>query len=107
MPFRPLPSDARAGKRVAVAGFGAEFEEQVGRREPLHLHAVLRELPAEEGLVRERLVDEVPGVRVDLVEVADAGEEAPALDREAVRQRCRAEERFLDAHLARRRRAPP
>ena len=87
---------ARAGKRVAIAGFGAELEEQVGRREPLHLQAVLPELSPEERLVRERLVDEIPGVRVHLVQVADAGEEAAALDREPGRQRRGAEERFLD-----------
>ena len=70
-----------AGKAVAVAGFRAELDEQVGGREPLHLHAVLRELAAEEGLIDERLVDEVPGVRVHLVEIAEAREEAAAPSR--------------------------
>ena len=85
-----------AGKRVAVAGFRAELEEQIGRREPFHLHAVLLELSAEERLVGERLIDEVPRVRVHFVEIAEAGEEASALRGEAVGQRERAEERFLD-----------
>ena len=76
---------ARAGKRVAVAGFRAEFDEQIRRREPLELQAVLRELSAEEGLIRERLIDEVPRVRVDLVEIADAGEVATALEQRAPR----------------------
>ena len=89
----------RRRERIAVAGFRAELDEQVRRREPLHLQAVLRELAAEERLVDERLIDEVPGVRVHFVEIAEAREEASALRREAARQRERAEKRFLDLDL--------
>ena len=72
---------ARRREAVAVAGLGAELDEQVGGREPLHLHAVLPRLAAEHRLVDERLVDEVPGVRVHFVEIAEAREEAAALVR--------------------------
>ena len=96
----PVATQARTRELAAVARFRAELEEQVRRREPLHLHAVLAVLPAIEGLVHERLVDEVPGVRVDFVEVTEAGEEAPSLDREPRRQRRGASERFFDADFA-------
>ena len=98
-PFSPFRERRVPGERVAIAGLGAELDEQVGRRDPLELHAVLRALVAEEGLVDERLVREVPGVRVHFVQVAEAGEEAPALGRESRGQRERAEERLLDLDL--------
>src|SRR5690348_16970878 len=88
-----------AGEPVAAAGFRAELEEGVGGREPLHLHTVLRELAAEERLIDERLIDEVPRVRVNFVEIAEAGEEPAALDREAVVERERAEVGFFDRDL--------
>ena len=78
---------------------GAELDEQVGRRDPAQLHAVVVEPPAEERAVGERRVDEVPGVLVDLVLVADAGEEAPGLEREAAPERERLDERLLDLEL--------
>ena len=89
----------RTGVRVAVAGLGAELEEQVGRRKPLELQAVLSALPAEERLVHERLIDEVPGMRVDFVQVAEAREETTALEREAAGSAMRAEVRLFDVDL--------
>src|SRR6185369_15646411 len=62
----------RRREAVAVADLGAELEEQVGRREPLHLQSVLPVLAAEHGLIHQWLVDEVPGVRVYFVEIAEA-----------------------------------
>ena len=96
-PVQAVAIAARAGKVLAVPGLGAHFEEQHRRRDPFHLHAVLRQLAAEERLVNERLVDEIPRVCVDLVEIANSREEAPALDDEALRQRDRPEVRLLDA----------
>ena len=78
---------ARRPESVAVADLGAELEERVGRRDPLQLQAVARVLAAEERLVRQRRVDEVPDVLMLLVQVADAGEEAAELRRESVRDR--------------------
>ena len=75
------------GKLVAVADLGAELDELVGRRDPFQLHAVVAVLAAEERLVGERRVDEIPDVLVLLVQVAEAGEEAAELRREAVGQR--------------------
>src|SRR5581483_3560540 len=60
----PVLVAVAAGKRASAAELGAELEKQVGRREPPDLRAVIAELRAEEGLVGERRVDEVPGVRV-------------------------------------------
>ena len=90
---------ASPGNASPLPALRAELEEQVRRREPLDLHAVLRALAAEERLVDERLIDEVPGMRVHFVEVAEAREEAPALGREALGQRRRAEERLFDFDL--------
>ena len=91
--------EPRGGETVAVAGLRAELEEQIRGRQPLHLHAVLPELPAEHGLVDQRLIDEVPGMRMDFVEIAEAGEEASALDGQSISQRGGAEERLLDFDL--------
>ena len=77
----------RARKRVAIAGLGTKLDEQVSRRNPLELHAVLRALVAEECLVDERLVREIPGVSMDFVQVTEAGEESPALGHESRGQR--------------------
>src|SRR5205823_3458913 len=69
-----------------------QLEEQLGRGDPAQLHAVVVEAAAEERLVRERRVLEVPGVRVDLILVADRRQETAALDGEALAQRERLEE---------------
>src|SRR5690242_10176066 len=84
---QPVPIAMRAWEAIAVAGLGTDLEEGVGGREPLHLQAILCELAAEERLIHEWLVDEVPRVRVDLVEIAEPREEPSALDRESVAQR--------------------
>src|SRR6202008_2159454 len=96
---RPVLVGVAAGKAAAAPGLGAQLEEQLRRRDPAHLHAVVVEPPAEERLVGQRRILEVPGVLVDLVLVADAGEEAPALEAEALAERQRLEERFLDFDL--------
>jgi len=56
----------------------------------------VEELVVEECLVRERLVDEVPGVGVLGVQVADPREELAGLHGEALRQRERLEVGLLD-----------
>src|SRR4030095_15452796 len=72
-----------AGKTLGTADFAAELDEKVGRRDPFHLPPVVLVLAAEESLVDERRVVEIPCVLVDVVEIADAGEEAPELGRKA------------------------
>ncbi len=91
-----IPVAARSRECLAIAGLRAELDEEIGGRQPFDLHAVLRQLVAHESLVDERLVGEVPGMRMDFVEIADAREESPALDGEAGGQGGRAEIGFLD-----------
>src|SRR4029434_8558545 len=88
--------EARRGETIAVTGLDAELQEQVRRCQPLHLHTVLPVLTPAHGLVHQRLVNEVPGVCVYLVEITKAREEASALERESVVQRRGAKERLLD-----------
>src|SRR5690242_19313946 len=89
-----------SGEGAPSAGFEAEVEIQVGRCDPLHLHAVVGELVAEERLHDERRVGEIPGVRVQLVLVADTGKEASSLDGETVREAERLQVAFLDLEAA-------
>src|SRR3546814_1387798 len=59
---------AAAGETIATQQFTAQFEKQIGGRDPAQLHAVIEELVAEERLTDQRPVDEVIGmgvVRVD------------------------------------------
>jgi hypothetical protein len=85
-----------AGKRIPVADLRPEFEQYVGRRHPLDLQSVLRELVAEERLVGERGVLKVPRMLVLLVHVADAGEEAPELRHDSIGERGHEAIRFFD-----------
>src|SRR2546427_13081257 len=78
-----------------LAELGSELDEQIGRRHPAQLHTIVVEAAAEERLVRERRVLEVPGVLVDLILVADRRQETAALDGEAFAQPERLEERLL------------
>ena len=92
----PLLLLSPPGKLRPRPSSSAEFDELVGRREPPQLNAIVPELRAQHGLVGERVVDEIPGVGVLLVQVADAGEEASGLERHAVAQRGGLDEGFLD-----------
>src|SRR5205823_12271652 len=86
----------RPREAAAAAGLGPELEEVLARREPAQLRPVLPELcAAEERLIHQRLVREIPVVRVNLVEIAGAGEETSALEREAVAERERLEIRLF------------
>ena len=67
-----------ARERIATAELARQLEIGVGRRDPLELHAVGVVLAAEEGLVGQRRIDEVPGVGMLVVEVADRRQEASA-----------------------------
>ena len=82
VPLRPIPVAART-REASPSPARRELDEEIGRRHPLDLHAVLRTLVAEKGLVDERLVREVPGMRVHFVEVAETGKRSAALGREA------------------------
>src|SRR5262249_55023675 len=70
-------------KAPPATDLDADIEVKLRRRHPLQLDTVVRELVAQEHLVRERHVGEVPGVRMHLVLVADAGEEPSRLDGES------------------------
>src|SRR4029079_15645610 len=84
------------GKDAPAPDLGAQFDEEVGRRDPFQLQAVVLPPAAEECLVRERCVLEIPCVLMDLVLVADAGEKPAALEREAAAEREGLEKRLLD-----------
>src|SRR5581483_5671615 len=87
-----------SGKAVAIADPRAELDELLDGRDPLHLNAVLGELTTEQRLVRERRTDEIPGVLMLLVEIADAGEEPAELGYHAIGQRRHQAIRLLDRH---------
>src|ERR1039457_620717 len=82
---RPTPTSIWVSK-PAAAGFDTQIEVGVGRCNPLDLQAVVGELAAEKHLVRQRRVDEIPGMRVNFVQIADARIEPPRLEREALGQ---------------------
>ena len=85
-----------ARKAASAPDLDAELDVLVDRRQPAQLQAVVAVLRAEHRLVGERAVDEVPGVRVLRVEIADAREEASRLQRQAVAERRRLHVRLLD-----------
>src|SRR5262249_49344272 len=63
-----------------------DLDEEVGRRYPLELHSIVQEPAAEERLVRQWRILEIPRMLMDLVQVADAGQEAPAFQRKSLAQ---------------------
>ena len=86
-------------KTRATKGFTAEAQIQVGGRHPAELHTVVGVLAAEHGAVHQRLIPEVPGVRVHPVQVADVRIEAPEAQAGAGRQGERIDEGLLDLDL--------
>ena len=76
--MRAEPNMRRAAGREGVAAeqFAAKFDELAGRGEPAKLHTAIVVLVVEKDPVRQRLIGKVPGMRMLLVEIADAGEEA-------------------------------
>src|SRR6185503_8590240 len=85
-----------ARKRSPAPSLAAEFDEEIGRRDPFQLHAVVVPAAAEKRLVRERRVLEIPGVLVDRVLIADRRKKAAAFQRQAAAELQRLEERLLD-----------
>jgi hypothetical protein len=100
---RAVPAGIAARKAACATELAAKLDEEVRRRYPAQLHAVVVQPPAEEGFVRERRILEVPGVLVELVLVADPGKEAAALQREPAPKRERLEEGLLHLELVFRR----
>src|SRR3546814_17832174 len=84
---------AAAGETIATQQFTAQFEKQIGGRDPAQLHAVIEELVAEERLTDQRPVDEVIGMGVVRVEVTEVGKESPGAQCQATRQPERPEKR--------------
>src|SRR5882672_1552533 len=74
------------GECATATELRPEIPVQRGRRDPAELNAVFVELSAEERFHCERLIGEVPGMRVDLVLIAQRREKALGLDGEPVRQ---------------------
>src|SRR3546814_14911234 len=67
---------AAAGETIATQQFTAQFEKQIGGRDPAQLHAVIEELVAEERLTDQRPVAEEIGMGVVRVEVTEVGKES-------------------------------
>src|SRR5687768_6378699 len=84
---------------AAAAGLGAELDQEIARRDPPQLHAVIVQTSAEKRLVGKRCVLEVPRMLVDLVLIADAGKKTATLQGEAAAKRQGLEERLLDLDL--------
>ncbi len=89
----------RTGRRriFATKRFGADFQICLGRRDPAQLHAIVAVLVANKGLVGQRSIAEIIGVRVMTVEVADVRVEAPGARGESIGQGSGLDIRFLDA----------
>src|SRR6185369_8048182 len=87
-----------ARERPAAPELGARLQEQVGGRQPAQLQAVIPKLVSEKGLISQRGIDEVPGVRMLLVEVADAREVAARLEGEPIAQAGGLNERLFHRH---------
>ncbi len=85
-----------AGEIGTASDFSAEFHEQLGRRQPFQLHAVVAVGFAEQCTVHQAVVGKIPGVRMFLVLVAEARQEASALEREAVAEAAGLEPGFFD-----------
>ena len=89
-----------AGEIGAAPDFGAQFGEQLGRRHPFQLQAVVAVAFAEQHFIHQIVGGEIPSMRMLLVLVADAGTEAAAFERQAVIQRQGLEPGFFDSDLA-------
>src|SRR5581483_1842373 len=87
---------ARGREILAAEDLAAELEEKIERRHPAQLHAVVAVLIAEERLVSERPVDEVVGMRVVAVEIADVRVEPAGAHVEALGKGQRIDVRLFD-----------
>ena len=58
-------------KTSPAAEFQSEFDVLISRCQPLQLQAVITELPAEEGLIGQRVVSKVPGMDMLRIQIAD------------------------------------
>src|SRR5215471_15897587 len=83
-------------KRPAAADLATQFHVGLRRRDPFELEAVVLILAAEERLVHERSIEEVPGVLVLIVEISDRGEKAAEFRRQPVRRGGVKAVRFFD-----------
>ena len=80
--------------------FGTELDEQRRRCQPFELHTVLGVAVTEHRLIHQRCIGKIAGMRMLLVDVANAGTEAPGLEADTVTDRQRLEPGFLDIRLA-------
>src|ERR1051325_7842476 len=87
---------AFATGQTPASGFGAKYDKGIGRRYPTYLDTVVAELPAEESLVSEGGIDEIPVMRMLLVKIDDDGKETAALDCKAVGQGAGLDKTFLN-----------
>ena len=77
----------RAGEAAPAPKFSANLDEGVGRRQPLELHAVLAQLVFPQRGICQRLIDEIPGVGMLLIEITQPGEIAAKLEIQPIAQR--------------------
>src|SRR5690606_990673 len=91
---------AAAGREaVAPAEFGTQAEVLSRRRQPAQLHAILAQLPAQEGLVGQRGVGKIPGMGMLAIHITHPREEAANLGLQAMWQGGGLHIRFFHGHL--------
>src|SRR5665647_2219339 len=73
---RAISACVTARKAATPAQLCTQFDVLIGGHQPLQLYAVVTVLRAQQGLIRQGVVDKVPSVRVLRVEVTHAREES-------------------------------
>src|SRR5262249_40912425 len=96
--LRPLRSTSR--KSVAPEPLRAQFEKDVGWREPTHLRAVVAILIPEKAAIGQRRIRKRPVVRMEIVEIGDPGKEPPGSERQPVSKAGRFDIALLDVRRA-------
>ena len=91
-----------AGEATSFANFSAQLNERFGRRQPFELHTVLAQLVLPKCGIDQRLVDEVPGVRVHFVQITQAGKEAAEFKIKTIAQCSRLHESIFNTDATRR-----
>ena len=91
-----VPVAVRARECAPAPQLCAQLDEEVRRRNPFQLQAVVVQSASEKRLVGQRSILKIPGVLMDFVLVADCRKESPALQREAATEGEALEIRLLD-----------
>ena len=96
---QPAVLRAATGVILATECFRPHFEEGCGGGYPAQLHAVIAVLATQEGLIRQWAIEEIIGMCMMAVEVANRGEEAAQPQAQAMGQRSGFDVRLFDPKL--------